>query len=233
MTQIIPKPQVKHMQYLGEMRVWDGSRRRRRRVACGGQFDRPLYSRTSISLPRRPSHAQGPCAGQDTVAASGRSCRSRLCSPKIRKRWKADVPAPTYGQPRVGKDNGAVDADERLPSPPPHLFLAPPPPPPHFVSPLTPPPPPGVIAGCISNVWGQVSVKRLPGTFPQHYEYNPTRLFQDPYLSNVCNGAAADGAGEKVAKRDWIGWVRRGEGWEKEPGHGRQREQCEMQLESE
>ncbi|KAJ7795880.1 hypothetical protein B0H14DRAFT_2917196 [Mycena olivaceomarginata] len=64
-----------------------------------------------------------------------------VCSPKMRKRWTADVPTPTYGPPRVGKDN-----DERLPSPPPRLFLAPPPPPPRFGSLLTPSPPQGVFA---------------------------------------------------------------------------------------
>ncbi|KAJ7793552.1 hypothetical protein B0H14DRAFT_2926139 [Mycena olivaceomarginata] len=74
-----------------------------------------------------------------------------VCSPKTRKRWKADVPTPTYGPPRVGKDNGAVDADEHLPSPPPCLFLVPPPLPPRFGSPLAPPPAPGVLAGPSSN----------------------------------------------------------------------------------
>ncbi|KAJ7808666.1 hypothetical protein B0H14DRAFT_2869032 [Mycena olivaceomarginata] len=74
-----------------------------------------------------------------------------VCSPKMWKRWTADVPTPTYGPPRVGKDNGAVDADERLPSPAPRLFLAPPPPPPRFGSPLAPLPPPAVLAGPSSS----------------------------------------------------------------------------------
>jgi hypothetical protein len=29
--------------------------------------------------------------------------------------------------------------------------------------------------------WGRNKAETLPGTFPQHYECNPTRLFQDPY----------------------------------------------------
>ncbi|KAF7328535.1 hypothetical protein MVEN_02541000 [Mycena venus] len=81
-----------------------------------------------------------------------------VCPPKMRKKWKADVPAPTYDLPRGDKGKGkapvqeetmaidvdgavdvvAIDAEERPPSPPPRLSLVPPPPPPRFRSPLAP-----------------------------------------------------------------------------------------------
>ncbi|KAJ7788344.1 hypothetical protein B0H14DRAFT_262244 [Mycena olivaceomarginata] len=55
--------------------------------------------RTSISLPGRRSQPRG-------------SVPESVCPPKMRKRWKADVPAPTYGPPRVDKHKEKAPVQE-------------------------------------------------------------------------------------------------------------------------